>query len=239
MADIEKPILLLTRPRARSEAFLRQFEARFGADWPVILSPLIEIAPLEARIPQAEALIFTSQHAVSAFAAQEPPGGRRAYCVGQRTAQMARAAGFEAIAGDGGAEALVPLIKAAHHGESLLHARGEQVAFDIVKALNSAGIETKEAVLYRQDSLALSASARAVLGAEHAVLLPVFSPNSARALRAALPEHPAPLYIAAISAAVAQTCASVRSERVEVAPTADAKGVLEALAVLLRAQMAG
>jgi len=236
---IEKPILLLTRPRASSEAFARQFHARFGADWPVLISPLIEIDPLDGAIPPAEALIFTSQHAVRVFAEREDAMGRVAYCVGARTAQAARKAGFHAIAGEGGAEALIPVIKATYSGERLLHARGEEIAFDLAKALDYAGIETNEIVLYRQVSVPLSPDARAALRGETPLLIPIFSPNSARALTKALPDHHAPLFVAAISAAVADICQPSIYDLIEVAPTADAVGVLEALNRLLRAQMAG
>ena len=236
---IEKPILLLTRPRASSEAFARQFHARFGTDWPVIISPLFEIALLDATIPPADALIFTSQHGVSAFAARDSADGRIAYCVGARTAQAAQAAGFKAIAGEGGAEALVPVIAGEHRGGSLLHARGEEVAFDVAKALNLAGIETKTVILYRQRSLPLSAEAITTLEGKASVLVPLFSPNSARAFQAALPETHTPLFIAAISAAVAKSCLPAALNRIEVAPSPDANGVLEALSSLLRAQMAG
>ncbi|WP_417806340.1 uroporphyrinogen-III synthase [Thioclava sp.] len=236
---IEKPILLLTRPRTSSEAFARQFHARFGADWPVIVSPLLEIVPLDATIPPADALIFTSQHGVNAFATHEGANGRVAYCVGARTAQAAQAAGFRAIVGDGGAKALVPIIAAAYRGESLLHARGEEVAFDVQESLNSAGIVTKSVILYRQHSLPLSAEAITALKRERGLLVPLFSPNSARAFHVALPDPHAPLLIAAISAAVAQSCAPAADMRIEVAPSPDANGMLEAISSLLRAQMAG
>jgi uroporphyrinogen-III synthase len=236
---IEKPILLLTRPRASSEAFARQFHERFGADWPVIVSPLLEISPLDATIPPADALIFTSQHGVSAFAARENADGRIAYCVGARTAQAAQAAGFKAIAGEGGAEALVPVIAGAHRGGSLLHARGKEVAFDVAKVLNQAGIETKTVILYRQRALPLSAAAITALAGKAGLLVPLFSPNSARAFHVALPEPHAPLFVAAISAAVAQSYAPAAHDRIETASSPDANGVLDAISSLLRAQMAG
>ncbi|MBN2741289.1 MAG: uroporphyrinogen-III synthase [Rhodobacteraceae bacterium] len=236
---IEKPILLLTRPRVSSEVFARQFHARFGADWPVIVSPLFEIAPLDATIPPADALIFTSQHGVSAFAARENADGRVAYCVGVRTARAAQDAGFKAIAGEGGAEALAAVIAGAHRGGNLLHARGADVAFDVAKALNLAGIETKTVILYRQRPLPLSAAATTAVEGKASLLVPLFSPNSARALQAALPETHAPLFFAAISAAVAQSCRPAAHDRIEVASSPDAKGVLDAISSLLRAQMAG
>ena len=64
MSPVSRPPLLLTRPRAGSERFAAQFRARMGADWPVVIAPLLETAPTGADLPAANALILTSEQAV-------------------------------------------------------------------------------------------------------------------------------------------------------------------------------
>ncbi len=231
-----RPVLLLTRPRVGSESFAAQFRHRFGGDWPIVISPLIEIEPLAAEIPMAEDLIFTSRNAVAALG--QAGRGRRAWCVGARTAEAARKAGFRVRTGAGRAQDIVPMIIQARP-HSVLHVRAEQVAFDLAKALVSAGIETKQVILYRQVARHLSARARAVLCGNLPVLVPVFSSNSAQHFVASLPPAHAPLYVAAISHAVADGLDPAICEALGVASSPDSAGVLDALARLLHAQMAG
>jgi len=232
-ADASRPILLLTRPRAASERFAQQFRAKFGSDWPVVISPLLEIEPLPAEIPQAEALIFTSEQAIAPLVAASPAEGRIAYCVGARTAQVARAAGFEVVQGAAGAAELFDVITAHHREGPLLHARGREIAFPLAERLNSAGIETKEAILYAQVAQLPSMEARGLLAGETPVIVAVFSPNSGRQLAPLLGEAHAPLRLAAISEAAARTVAQIDAERLQIAATADAEGMLAAMTHLL------
>ncbi|WP_081856384.1 uroporphyrinogen-III synthase [Thioclava dalianensis] len=234
-----RPPLLLTRPRDGALSFAEDFRARFSADWPTVVSPLMDFEAVENPIPSADSVIFTSQEAVRLFSLRQAAGGRVAFCVGARTAQAARAAGFTAIAGDAGAEALLEVILARHARGSILHARGEPVAFDLSSALNSAGIETKEVVLYRQVRQAFTNEARDVLGSGGPVLLPLFSPNSARTFWDQAGDATARFYVAAISPAVAEACPRNNIEHLETAMRANSDGVMDALTLLLRAQMAG
>jgi len=234
-----RPPLLLTRPRATSEAFAARFRARFGADWPVILAPLIEIVPLAPQVPEAAAVIFTSQNAIAPLIAMSPAAGRRAYCVGARTAAAARAAGFEVITGAGDARALFETLRNAKQTGPLLHARGAEVAAPLADWLNAAGIETIEAILYRQESRAFEPVARALIRAEKVLLVPLFSPRSARLLAdeiGARSSDAGPrLWVAAISEAVAEAARPLGAARLEIAPHPDAAGMEEALARLLGA----
>ncbi|MEO1948652.1 uroporphyrinogen-III synthase [Thioclava sp.] len=236
----ERPILLVTRPAVAAEGFVEAFRNRFGQDWPVIVSPLTEIEPLDTPIPEFQTAIFTSQNAVAAFQRLAQGQGRRAYCVGQRTAQAAREAGFDAIAGPGDAEALSEMIAQRELGGKLLFLRGEQVAFDLENRLTSAGIETESAIIYRQVSRPLSGEAQAALRASRPVLVPIFSPNAADRFLNSMPDAPKPpLFVAAMSEAVASRLKSASLCHLEVASHPDAQGMLDALAVLLQRQKAG
>lgn len=178
------PTLLLTRPEDDS----RRVARRIG--WPAVISPVLRIVPVPFdadRLARAGGLVFTSAHAISAAG---PGRGRPAYCVGARTAERARAAGFSAIAGPGDAAGLLPLIAAAT--VPLLHPHGRHVA----QALPVPGI-----VVYDQQPQALTDEAQALLGGDRPVVLPLYSPRSARLLGAQVLAARAPLWIAAISPA--------------------------------------
>ena len=228
-----RPTLLLSRPRADSEGFAARFRARHGVDWPVIVAPVIEIAPVAAPVPTFTAAIFTSRHAVAPLVAQTPAAGRRAYCVGARTAEAARAAGFDTVTGPGDAATLVELIRAAPPGGRLLHARGDESAFPVADRLNSAGIETIEAILYRQEVQDLPADLLARIDAAHVLAAPVFSPRSARLLAGHLAGRGLDLRVAVISPAVAEAARALNPTQLRIAETPDTAGVWAALLRLL------
>lgn len=235
----QRPPLLLTRPKAASQRFAREFRARFGADWPVLIAPLIEIAALRAPVPQADAVIFTSENAVAPFVAASAPAGRRAYCVGGRTAKVATAAGFDVIAGPGDAVRLLPLIVKHHTGGRLVHARGRHIAAPLAEQLNSAGIETFEAVVYEQRDQVLLPEAAALLREDGPVLVPLFSPRSAALFADCARDATANLLIAPISAAAAAPCTGLTRASIEIAAQPEAASVLDAMARLLQKRVTG
>lgn len=234
-----RPPLLLTRPKAASQRFAEQFRARFGGDWPVVIAPLMEIAALSVPLPQADAVIFTSENAIAPFVAASAPAGRRAYCVGSRTAKVAKAAGFDVIFGPGDAVRLLPLILEHHKGGNLLHARGQHIAAPLADQLNSAGIETFEAVVYEQRDQPLSSEARALLQGPGSVLVPLFSPRSALLFADCARDTAADLLLAPISAAAAAPCAGLARGSIEIAQQPEAASVLDALGRLLQKRVTG
>ncbi len=233
--------LLLTRPRAQSERFARDFAAALGREIPMVISPLMEIVPRGLAVdPGAAAgLIFTSENGVAAFAGVE---GRRhwpVWCVGERTAAAARAAGFADVSVAGGdAEALVAEILAARPAGPLLHLRGAHAAGDVAGRLTAGGMQTTAAVVYDQRAQALTVEAEALLadaGAE--VLLPLFSPRSAALLVEAARGVRARLYPVAISPAAARVWAdsALGAERpAQVATAPDAAAMIVAMNAVLR-----
>lgn len=233
-----RPSLLLTRPEPASRRFAAAFRARFGADWPVTISPLMAIAALAPRVSAADAVIFTSENAVAPFVALSPATGRLAWCVGDRTAQAAAAAGFRTRAGPGDAARLVPMIVAGHEGGRLIHARGHHIAADIVTELARAGLNAVDAVVYEQCDLALDAAAQALLAGPSPVLVPLFSPRSAALFAQQARDARAPLLLAPISAAAARPCSGLNA-RVEIAREPAAGAVLDALGRLIASVDAG
>ena len=158
----------------------------------------------------------------------------RAFCVGEQTARIATKAGFEALSADSNAAGLVEMVKAQRPTGPLIHLRGQYSHGAVAESLISAGIETYEAVIYRQTAQPLNSEALAVLGKTEPVFVPLFSPRSAKLfadeLLALIPR--APLYIAALSAAVAQEVLTLPVASLEIAPTSDSSGMVKALGAL-------
>lgn len=232
-----RPTLLLTRPREGSARFAAQFRTRFGADWPVLIAPLMETEPQAVALGPAKALLLTSRHAIAPVLAAGPPC-REAYCVGEATAEAARLAGFEVVekAADA-AQLFTRLLAVKAAGQlagPLLHARGAETAFPLAERLNHAGVETHQAIVYAQRPQPPSPEAVALLAAEAPVLLAAFSPNSARLLADFGRAAQAPLWLAAISDKTAEACAGLPRAGLRIAPQPDREGMLAAFALLLR-----
>jgi uroporphyrinogen-III synthase len=235
MAD-PRPVLVLTRPEAASSRFAAAFSERFGRDWPVLIAPLMQIAAVPAEIPQAAAVIFTSENAVRFWPAAAPRPSL-AWCVGARTAAAAAASGFAVRQGPGDAQGLVAAIRAAGAVDGpLVHAQGRHVAQDLAAELNSAGIETFSVVIYDQVALPAPPALTALLAGKAPVLLPLFSPRSAELLQNACPTRRAPLWLATMSPAVHGAAAALKAARQVCAATPDAGAMLDALAVLIAAE---
>jgi uroporphyrinogen-III synthase len=230
-----RPTLLLTRPEDRSTRFAEEFRARFGADWPVLIAPLTGIEAVGGMpdLTQYRAYVATSEAGVAALAARRTQPRATVWCVGERTAEAARAAGFAAVAGPGTAEGLVAAMVQAGVAGPVFWARGTEASLDLAEALTARGIETEGAVLYGQATLPLSEAARALLAGTDPVLLPLFSPRGAERVAEARPAPDAPLLVAAISPQVARAAEALSPLRLETADRHDSPGMLDALARLI------
>ncbi|MCV2872725.1 uroporphyrinogen-III synthase [Defluviimonas sp. WL0050] len=235
--DQARPTLLLTRPEAQSRRFAQAFRDRFGADWPVVMSPLTEIRTRDPGPipPETDGVIFTSQNAVTAYAALTPRRDAIAWCVGDRTAEAARSAGFSVQVGPGDAAGLVNAIKARNGGTRYMFPRGVHVARDVAAELNSAGIETVSVIVYEQLAVAPTPQAEKLLASPEAVLLPLFSPRSARIAAERFAGCAAHLRIAAMSDAVAEAAADLNPGTLRIATHPDGSSMLDALAALIAA----
>lgn len=227
MKNAMPPLLLLTRPEHASRRFAEE-AAYLGLE--VMISPVLRIVPLDhdrERLAQAEGLVFTSENAVP-FAG--PGRGRRAICVGPRSAKVAQEAGFNALAGPGDADRLEPMLRDL--GPGWMHPHGRHIA----KALPVPGM-----AVYDQIAQPLSHAALAALASARTIVLPLFSPRSARIVAeqvgAAAALSTAPLWLVPISAAAERAWCDVAGRvhvaRLAVAPTPDAPGVLHGLAELV------
>jgi uroporphyrinogen-III synthase len=120
--------VLLTRPAEENARIADMLEAR-GAR--CLAWPLTRIVPLVGRLEVpagTEAILFSSANAVRAFAAVCPVRDLPALCVGDRTADCARGAGFALVESAGGDAAdLARLARASGH-RRFFHPRGREVA---------------------------------------------------------------------------------------------------------------
>lgn len=212
------PTILLTRPESAS----RRFAARLaGLGLAVVISPILRIVACDhdrAALARARGLVFTSAHGVPAAG---PGQGRPAICVGPATAEAARRAGFAVTEGPGDAQGMLPLL--ADLGPGWLHVHGTHVA----RMLPLPGI-----AVYDQQARPLNETAQALLAGAAPVILPLFSPRSARLVAQAATGARAPLWLAPISQAAADGWAAPFA-RQALAVTPDAAGVAQAVETLL------
>lgn len=234
MAKQSRPKVILTRPADQGARFAKALQQRLGPV-EVLQSPLLRPEFLVPTLPDRlwSALIFTSGTAVAACAAlpasfrQRLP--RRAFCVGHRTAEQAKIAGFETISADGDARALIQCILAEAPQPPLLHLHGVETRGDVAARLTGAGIETLGAVIYDQVACPLSSEVRSALQDEAPLIFPVFSPRTAELLAAELADARAPLHGVAMSQATAAPLARLPLASLAIAARPDADAMLEAV----------
>lgn len=232
------PTILLTRPLPQSQRFAAQLRAR----WPeagVLISPLMAADYRLPQWPQRDftALILASETGAEAARRISATGHslpRQVYCVGERTAAAALAAGFQPRRVGGDADALVKVILEDQPPGPLLFLRGQDSTGEVETRLISAGIETVSAIAYAQIQQPLSVEAQSLLQHAAPVILPVFSPRSARLLIAQCLANPpqAPLWVAALSPAVAQAATELSPWHLQIATRPDAEAMLNAIAAL-------
>lgn len=232
--------VLLTRPAPQAQRFAQELHARLGPI-SVLLSPLMHTVAQRPALPDRPfaALILTSETGAQAAARLRQDGQllpNLAFCVGNRTAEAAREAGFNAVSADGDVLALETLILARKPDGPLLHLVGEHRAGNLTESLTVGGLETISAIVYAQQPCPLTPEAIALFHQTAPVLVPLFSPRSAMLLQQALPpDRIAPLWIVAISPAAAQKAAALAPARLVTASHPDGENMLLAVAALLSA----
>ncbi|MFK7939551.1 MAG: uroporphyrinogen-III synthase [Roseovarius sp.] len=217
--------VLITRPERSALQLADTLRTRWGCGVEMVVSPVLEIEPTGETVDldNVQTLIFTSQHGVSAFCDASDRRDLPCYVVGPATADTARAAGLKTVQADGDAKALIHVLISAGATPPFLHIRGTHVTGDLAQTLEAEGLPTVEAVLYSQVEQRLNERANDCLTRGTPVILPLFSPRSAKILFSQV--HPAAqLYVAAISPNVAANVpeAVVNSLLVAEKPNSDA-----------------
>lgn len=229
--------LLLIRPEDRAHRFALALRGVMGRDPRTVISPLMRILPLglapaeRALADGARSVILTSEAAVTHGAALVP-AGVAAFCVGERTAAAARAAGL-AVAGSW-PDAASLAAEAPLPAGAGLHLRGRHVAADLGALLAPRGVALREIVVYDQQSCPLTAEAQALLRGQGSIVVPLFSPRSARLLaEAGGPAARGRLHLVALSPAVKAAAEPLVARGIVLAERPDASAMLEAVRHLL------
>jgi len=230
------PTILITRPAAQGQAFAKALESAYGGALPVLLAPLMEIVPVVPVMPigAVDHLIFTSANAVSQSAALGLPKTATAWCVGDKTGDAARAAGYTTKVAGGDGDALVDLLIREHPEGRLVHLHGAHVAGALVAELRDAGLWCEGVVVYDQPILPPSEQLLGALRGSAPLVVPLFSPRSARLL-AETGEICAPLTLISISAAAAEAANSIPNQRMIVADSLGRAALIDATLAAFRA----
>ena len=228
--------LLITRPEPDAGRLARTLEADGHA---VLVEPMLSISnrdtpPLD--LSQVQAILLTSANGVRALAANTAERGVPVLCVGQATAEAARALGFASVkSADGDVATLADAAMGACSPEAgtLLHVAGSTVAGDLSGRLESAGYSVRREVLYDADvAPSLSPRTRSAIkeGKIDAVLL--YSPRSAARFAelvrgASLDEACRNIDALCLSRAVGDALGALSLRRILVAPRPEQDALLD------------
>ncbi len=225
--------VLVTRSEpGASETAARLIEAGYVP----IVEPVFAIEPVAAAVPLFDALAFTSANGARIFSGLSARRDAEVFCVGARTAEAAREAGYANVTSAGGdVEALAALIvEKLPASLRLLHAGNEETRGDLTGRLRSAGHAANFVAIFRAIAVdapgPVLASHLAGQRAFEAVL--IHSPRGAKILSGFATNTSAPLAIAAISSAAAAPLASL-AQRVEIAADPDEQSLLSTLSRLV------
>lgn len=215
--------LLLTRPKAASERFAQQVFASLGK-MPVLYAPLVKIEHLSiSQMPHSGTLVFTSRNGVEAWTGAKLP----CYCVGQATADRARALGFDPFVSGGTVEYLLDdLLKQRPKG-AIFHIHGRHTRGKLAERLGDAGLNAQGIVGYEQRLLALPETAQDLLKGGAQVIVPLFSPRIAEHFSSFGP-FGSQVKLIAISKSAAVTCRGAL-----IAPSPNAEGMISAISTVL------
>ncbi len=227
------PAVLLTRPSGEGVRFAAELAARFGP-LNIIESPLMAPEFLPATLPPGlwGGVIFTSGTGVEA-AGKLALGPLPAYCVGPRTAAAAAAAGYTPVEMDGDADRLIAALLDRRPPGPLVHLHGENTRGAVAARLTAGGLPTMGLAVYAQRARPLTQAALDLLAGTGPVVVPLFSPRTAALFSRAAEEARSPLWIAALSPAVAAAAVTLIAARTAVAARPDAGAMLDAVASLL------
>ncbi len=227
--------ILLTRPKAQSEAFAGRLAEAIGNTTPILISPILEILelPLGPLVSDPAFLVLTSSHAAKAIEKTRELHGLPAYCVGAATADAARQAGARPVPAGGTAADLIDLIRRDSPASPGLYLRGRHVSVDVGKALAETGIKIASSVVYDQTAVPLNSDARAALAGTRRIILPVFSARSARLLAEQCADAEAEIAVIAISENVAAEWLVAR-QIARISDEPSASGMVRAVAECLR-----
>jgi uroporphyrinogen-III synthase len=227
--------VLITRPAPQGQRFAQALVDHYGILVQPVLCPLMVPAFFSPPLPNGPfgALILTSETACIAAGKLVQDGAdlpKLAYCVGDRTAQVAQQQGFTALSAQGDASALVDLVLQHPDTGPFLHLRGRQSRGDVVGHLRAAKLAATDVVVYDQQEKPLNDAVWTLLGQAGILLVPLFSPRTAEMFVRQIKERAvsSSLVFVTISAAVADMLSDLTG-RIEIAAEPTQEGVVNAM----------
>lgn len=232
--------IILTRPQHQAERFADDLRNTHGSELSILIAPLMKIESVKpiARLGAPDHLIFTSANAVAQLSRFDLPRTATAWCVGQQTADAARAAGFAVEVGDGDARALTAKIIAAHPKGRFLHLHGAHATGHVAQTLSDAGLPCRAEVVYAQNPVPQTPALQSALTGGDSLIFPIFSPRSARLLGEAT-QNRGSFCVIAISDAAAQIVADWQVNALITANFPDKSSMIDATLRAYDAQSGG
>lgn len=227
------PRVLVTRSEPGASETADRLAA---AGYTPIVEPVFAIEPIAADIPDFDSLAFTSANGARAFAKLSPRRDVRVFCVGSRTAEAAREAGFtNVLSADADVEALGVLINDnLPKGSRILHAGNEEARGDLTGRLRSAGHSANFIAIFRAVPAGMPGPilSQHLAGIRRFEAVLVHSPRAAVILAEFAAGSAAGFDVAAMSAAAVAPLASLAG-KTEIASHPDEQSLLSALARLV------
>ena len=222
------PILVLTRPEPEASRFAEALFAAWGQSCEVLRAPAFRIVPVEVSedLSGTDHVVLTSANGVRQLDRLDIPKAATAWCVGNRTAEEARAVGFEARSAGGDAADLVALIAEAAPRGRMVHVSGRHTRGDVAGRLRALGLDCRAVVAYEQVEEPPTAALLGAMQGNRPLVAPVFSPRSTLSLMVA--NRTAPLHVIAMSGAVAQAVEGLDADTVRVARQPDGPAMTDA-----------
>ena len=223
--------LIMTRPRATSEAVVAALPDPVRAQLAPVFSPLIDITQVahQLELGPHDSAVFSSRNGV-----QAGPNGhdRTAYCIGPATTKAAIAKGWTAKQVGSDADGLVQALQAIAPTGRLVHLSGTHTRGDIAGRLSQAGLNITNVAIYDQLLRPLSQEAAEIILTAPRVIIPLFSPRTAAHFIRTAPAAES-VHAIALSRAVADEFPAHSVCTVTVAGRPDAQAMGAALAEVL------
>jgi uroporphyrinogen-III synthase len=199
-----------------------------------IYSPLIGIVPSVSALDfgDARGLIFTSANGVRIAARLTDQRELPCFCVGEATSQAARKAGWQSECAGENSDALIRALHQMQPATPLLHIRGTHARGAVVARLTALGCATVDQVIYDQPLLPFNDKAQKAMANDTPVLVPLFSPRTARHFAENVTTK-APLLLAALSEAVAEPVKALNYNQLCVADQPDIKAMTRCIVALI------
>jgi uroporphyrinogen-III synthase len=229
--------ILLTRPRDQALSFAEALTLRGVALQNILIDPILKIEAIETPFDFTfiQALLITSTNAVAHLPAHLVGSNLPAYCVGEATTRAAIKRGLAARHMAATAQELCAAIGHENPTGPLLHLCGAHTTFDIADHFLSSKTSVQNLVTYQQTEQRLKHETYQILQRHDRVILPIFSPRSARIL-CGLDLDWTGHSAVAISQSVSEPCRKVGFGAVIVSPKPDAVSMIDVITPLMAAK---